>query len=1143
MEALQDQTNLVRYRIAIYVVVGLGLMASYAFLRGVTWQGSATLHVVMEAVSTLLALIVGAMALVRYYSKKSNTFLFIGAGFLGTSFLDGYHTLVTSPFFKPLMPSDLPALIPWSWVASRQFLAIFLFLSWLAWLREQRIGEKGQFNELSVYVFTGFFTLLSFAFFAFAPLPRAYYPELMLHRPEELLPALFFLAALVGYLHKGDWKHDVFEHWLVISLVVSVIGQAVFMSFSGSLFDLEFDIAHLLKKVSYICVLTGLLMSMFNAFRQLEKRGDTLSKAKEEVEVVLAELDAQKLAMDAHSIVAVTDTKGIITYANDKFCEVSKYDRDELIGQNHRILKSGYHPESFFTDMFQTISNGETWHGEVKNRTKNGSHYWVDTTIVPFKDEKGKVSQYVAIRSDITARKIIEEVSQRNIALLRTTFDNFSGGISVFNKNLMLQAANPIFYRLLDLSEDEFPIGSPYDEITRFKAERGEYGEGEIDALVDERVKRAKEFEEHSFKRVTPKGICLEVKGRPLPEGGFVTTYMDVTETEEMMTALEDRSNEAIKSAYNLRQAVDAQDQTYHQLVTSVNSMRNGFVIWNGDDQLVLANDAYMGFHHSVRDMLVEGCQFEDMLSAGLDNDIWDLKGQDGQEWLRMQMKRREFDNQEREIQLNDGRQIIITDLILDNGEVISTVIDVTAHRAREKELQDAKERLEQIAYFDTLTGLANRAHCQKDMGEKFTSDDPDNKFAIIQIDLDKFKRVNDTLGHDAGDLLLRTLGERMNLLASEIDGFKSYRWGGDEFIALVDRDDDTDLDAICSELNDMIAIPLKYESATLRPSVSLGVARYPEDAKDLKSLMIFSDLALYRTKELGRDGYHFFTPEMKEKVDTEARIEHELRFAIEANQLELYFQPQLDIDDESITGIEALIRWNHPERGLIGPGEFLSISEATGLAPAIGCKVFEYAMKAARAWIDDGLEFGRLAVNLSPEHLKKGTILDDYFSAMEKYQIESHFLTVEFLESFIFDDPNANITDILHQFRAKNIHVELDDFGTGYASLSHLSTMPITGLKVDKSFVDQITNDPRQRGIVSSLISMSKLMNLHVVCEGVETRQQVEAMTSIGKCSIQGYLVAQPMSFEVMTEWIKNSRNINVLRAGSGTAKKITQF
>ena len=263
-------------RLVTYVVLFLVLSLAYFFLRGSSWQGSTQLHTLMETVAFLLALMVGVMALSRYYARKNNTLLFIGTAFVGTALLDGYHAAVTSSFFANHFPSAPASLIPWSWIASRWFLSLFLFFSWLAWMYEQRRGERGRISEATVFIAAGFLTLASFLFFALVPLPRAYYPELFFHRPEEFLPAAFFLLALVGYLHKGSWKTDIVEHWLVISLIVGVVGQSLFMSFSGQLFDLEFDAAHILKKVSYVCVLSGLLISMFHLFKQEELQKNQL---------------------------------------------------------------------------------------------------------------------------------------------------------------------------------------------------------------------------------------------------------------------------------------------------------------------------------------------------------------------------------------------------------------------------------------------------------------------------------------------------------------------------------------------------------------------------------------------------------------------------------------------------------------------------------------------------------------------------------------------------------------------------------------------------------------------------------------------------------------------------------------------------
>ena len=268
-------------RLATYWATGIGIGLGYAVVRGSTWQGSTQLHTIMEVSATVLASMVGLMALVRYYSRKNNTFLFIGTGFMGTAFFDGYHALVTSEFLEPYMPSDLGSLIPWSWTASRQFLAIMLFLGWLAWLRERRLGAAGQIDARAIYLGAALLALLSFLFFAFVPLPRAYYPEIVFHRPEEFGPALFFLMALYGYLRKGEWRRDAFEHWLVLGLIVAVVAQAAVMSRSGQLFDMEFDVAHLLKMVSYACVLTGLLLNMRATFRRVvEARHEAESNAR-----------------------------------------------------------------------------------------------------------------------------------------------------------------------------------------------------------------------------------------------------------------------------------------------------------------------------------------------------------------------------------------------------------------------------------------------------------------------------------------------------------------------------------------------------------------------------------------------------------------------------------------------------------------------------------------------------------------------------------------------------------------------------------------------------------------------------------------------------------------------------------------------
>jgi anti-anti-sigma regulatory factor len=276
-------------RLGAYLGLCIVLILGYLVILRVPWQGNSQLHTLMEAVTTFVALTVGVLALVRFYSQKNNTFLFIGSGYLGAALLDGYHTVVTSAFVSGLLPSNLSSLAPWSWMSSRLFLSILLCLSWLAWRREVRLGAAGQIGERMVFLVVGALTLTSFLFFSFVPLPRAYHPELFFPRIEEFVPAVLFGLTLAGYLHKGNWRSDLFEHWLIFSLITAVISQALVMSLSAKLFDLPYDAAHLLKTVSYIFVLVGLVSSMYGLFLQSVESVAALARSNQALQTEIVE--------------------------------------------------------------------------------------------------------------------------------------------------------------------------------------------------------------------------------------------------------------------------------------------------------------------------------------------------------------------------------------------------------------------------------------------------------------------------------------------------------------------------------------------------------------------------------------------------------------------------------------------------------------------------------------------------------------------------------------------------------------------------------------------------------------------------------------------------------------------------------------
>lgn len=423
--AMQSRVN---RRLATYFLVGIGSTIGYFSLSDTSWFSDGHLHTMLEVVATLLAGIVGAMALVWYYNQRNNSTLLIGAGFVGTALFDGYHTLVTSAYFTPTMPSSADSLVPLSWVASRIFLPVMLTASAFVWIYEKRKNRPVTIKNTVVYTVIGAMALGSFALFAALPMPSTSLLDWPGTRPVELIAAGFFTAALAGYLAKGDWKTQTFAHWVVLSLIVSVAGEAIFVPLSGMAFDLNLNSMHVLKIVGYLCVMIGLFASVNVAFRREIKNSEELAAVHQQAETALSKLRNYKLALDRHAIVASTDIAGCITYVNDRFCEVSKYSRAELIGQNHRILKSGAHDDAFYRTMWATISHGDVWTGEVKNRAKDGSEYWVATSIAPFFNDKGRIVEYISIRTDITEAKrtqaellLKEEVLSERVAELEDT--------------------------------------------------------------------------------------------------------------------------------------------------------------------------------------------------------------------------------------------------------------------------------------------------------------------------------------------------------------------------------------------------------------------------------------------------------------------------------------------------------------------------------------------------------------------------------------------------------------------------------------------------------------------------------------------------------------------------------------------------
>ena len=831
------------------------------------------------------------------------------------------------------------------------------------------------------------------------------------------------------------------------------------------------------------------------------EKSNALARSKKDLGTSLARL----LTFDEHVIISVTDTKGTIIYANDKFCKITQYSIDELIGINQSILDSGHHPKAFFVDMFKTVAKGDVWRGEIKNRAKNGSTYWIDATISPSRDKTGEIAQYFIIQTDITGRKMVETTLQKNLGVLNTTFDNFPGGISLMDENLILRKANPAFYKLLDLPKDKFPIGTHYESFIRYNAERGEYGKGNMETLVRERVELAKKFKEHSFKRVRPKGISLEIKGMPLPEGGFITTYMDITDIENMVVSLEGKSQEAIAVAEDLQKAKDIQTD-------AVNNMSEALVLWDENDQLFTVNPKFRTMYSKLSDILKPGLPYEEFVRQAYLRKVYAPHNKTMELAIAERTRLHRQTPSSFEEQLFDGRWVRVNQRAASNGRIVGTIADITEQKKSEMAIK-------LMAETDGLTGLPNR---EKFRAELQIALDRANRtgqhIGVLLLDLDHFKLINDTLGHPLGDALLVEIATRLKKCIRA--GDVVARLGGDEFAIITTiLQNDYEIDILAHRLKATLAEPHKLEGQKVETGVSIGITVYPTDSSNTDELLRNADVALYKAKGAGRDRYRLFDHKMNAEVTSRRLIERDLRLALEKDQLELYYQPKIEIASGHIIGVEALLRWQHPDRGIISPVEFIPIAEACRLIVPIGEWVVNRACHQAQEWRNQGLPAISVAVNISAIQFKHQNLVSMIKKALKEYRLDPEFLELEITESVAMETKSA---DQFKKLKQLGIKMSIDDFGTGFSSLSQLTTFPVNRLKIDRSFVTRIESNPDRRAVCSAIINMAKGLDLKVIAEGVETIKELEALTELGCDEMQGYLCAPALPANVFAEFMQ---------------------
>jgi diguanylate cyclase (GGDEF)-like protein len=533
-------------------------------------------------------------------------------------------------------------------------------------------------------------------------------------------------------------------------------------------------------------------------------------------------------------------------------------------------------------------------------------------------------------------------------------------------------------------------------------------------------------------------------------------------------------------------------------LDAALNNIVQGLAMFDARHQLVLCNARYMEIYGLSSQQVQPGTTLRQIIEHRISNGLQSEKSTD--EIVDAMLRRRNDANfGEFHSQLSDGRCIAITVQPMADGGTVTTHQDITEQRRSEA-------KIAHLALHDTLTGLPNRALLNERLDHALTRSRRGELVGMHILDLDHFKHVNDTLGHPVGDKLLRIVGDRLLALLRETDTIA--RMGGDEFaIVQVGPSQVADATSLAQRIIAAIGEPYDIDGHHVVVGTSVGIAIGPLDGLSPDELIRNADLALYRAKGDGRGIFRFFEPEMDAQMQARRALESDLRNALAAGQFELFYQPVVHLKSEEISGFEALIRWHHPEKGLISPGTFIPLAEEIGLIIPLGEWAIREACRTAARWPDNI----KIAVNLSPAQFRSSGLLEVIVSALAASRLPADRLELEITETILLQDSETTLAT-LYRLRELGVRIAMDDFGTGYSSLSYLQSFPFDKIKIDRSFIKNIAESASSLNIVRAVAALASGLGVAATAEGVETTEQLETIRAEGCTEMQGFLMSKPL-------------------------------
>jgi diguanylate cyclase (GGDEF)-like protein len=670
--------------------------------------------------------------------------------------------------------------------------------------------------------------------------------------------------------------------------------------------------------------------------------------------------------------------------------------------------------------------------------------------------------------------------------LLEAALENIPYGFCIWSSAFRLVMWNQRYCELYSFAPDRLRRGMPIEEVVRYSAELGNHPGIAPETFVTDYTRRLSDNCGGARARIQETltgNRTIETAHFFSPGLGWVVTHEDITEKIASSELVQTRKMELERQ--NIR------------LEAAVNNISQGLCMYDAKGRLVICNKPYQRIYKLPEQYLRSGTQLEDILGYLFDQGMSAAENRDGYiRWRRDVIQRGVYGKNIHEL---NGRIILMQHHPMKDGGWVSTHEDITEQRQNEAQIRH-------LARHDALTDLPNRIQFLEEMGAIETAMARGERAAVLWIDLDHFKAINDTLGHAMGDAVLKQVSARLWGATRESDVLA--RLGGDEFSLLLKPiDGPRDAALVAERIVKAIATPFTIAGHQIMIGASVGVALAPGDGSTTDALMKNADLACYRAKSDGRSTYHFFEPGMDAALQRRRSIEAGLRTALAHKELRLAFQPLVGLAENRVTCFEALLRWEHPERGAISPVEFIPVAEETGLILPIGEWVLREACHTAAAWPGKV----RVAVNMSPVQFKNPRLFELVQGALGEARLSPERLEIEITESLLLTDSEQTL-ETLHRLRDLGIRIALDDFGTGYSALSYLRRFPFDKIKIDRSFMRDLSRKGDSLAIIKAIIGLGHSLGMEMVAEGVETEDQLNAVRDQGCNEVQGFLFSPPM-------------------------------